>query len=164
MNPVVIVWTVISFIFFVLSVLVISPSRREVADALREVEALGQALDGTRVIAEAELSLRTYVKNAQMIGTIVMAVFLSIGVYSILAPPQTEHGEIRTMVIGFALIFAEFCDGILQGFLFFATLELRRSRQKWREIAEDPSIHNPYPEVEMEPEENDEAPTEEQEE
>lgn len=139
-DLIVVTWTLISFVFLVLSILVIFPSRREVADATQEVHALGQALDGTRIIAEAELSLRVYLRNAQIIGTFVMTIFLCVGLVSLLAPPSTQSGETRGLVLAAFLIVAEIGDGILQGFLFFATMEMRQSRQKWREVAENHQV------------------------
>lgn len=148
-------WTLISFVFLVMSILVIFPSRREVDDAMREVESLGQALDGTRVIAESELALRVYMRNAQMCGTVVMIVFLGVGLMAILIPPETSHGEMRTLIVAGFLIGAEIFDGLVQGFLFLATLEMRQSRQKWREVAADPTANSPYPEMEKEMDDED---------
>lgn len=125
-----------SFIFLVASTLVIFPARREFEDAKLEVEALGSQLDGTRVIAEAELALRRYLVLAQSTGSFVMAMFLVAGLLALILPqPESSSGVLRATVIPFALLAAEIGDGMLQGFLLMATLEQRRARTKWRQIS-----------------------------
>jgi hypothetical protein len=136
MNTITLLWTVLSFVFLVLSVMVVFPARREYADAKLEVEALGGRLNGTRVIAESELALRRCLVLAQGVGAFVMACFLATGLLALLLPPPASPpGQMRAQILPLFMLAAEVGDGTLQGLLLLATLEQRRARRKWRELA-----------------------------
>lgn len=121
--------------------MVIGPARNELSDAKLDVAALGEKLDGTRIIAESELSVRRYMVFAQLVGALVMTLFLVSGLLSLLLPvspdPPSGATELRRIVIPIALIMAEVGDGVLQGALLLATFEMRNSRRKWSQHLRD---------------------------
>ena len=134
MSAVAIVWTLISFFTLILAVIVIFPARREYEDARMEAETLGNRLDGTRIIVESEMSVRRYIALAQLMGACVMMLFLFTGIASLLLPqPTSDPGETLASFLPWLLIAAELFEAMCQVFLAMGTVNMRHSRQKWRE-------------------------------
>lgn len=129
-----IVWTMLSFLFLAVSVAVVLPARQEYSDTQMDLVALGNRLDGTRIIAESELHTRRNLSLAQLLFGIVQALFLSAGLVALIIPTQpVAEALVRSAVISLALVTAQCVLGAAQFLVLLVTLEQRKSRHGWQE-------------------------------